>query len=334
MRLKYNILWFDDGTEWIESVEDNIKEFLLENGFILNYDNHKNANKLDEVIDNIKNNTQDVDIILMDYKLLNQDKGDALIKRIRQQEVLTEILFYSQDAPVRDKFKEECIEGIYFSNRSDFLDRLFQIIPHTIKKVLDLNNMRGLVMAETSSMDLLLNELLLNMFLLLDKYDTCRRQEIVDKVFEKRLEHAHRIKEIEHQIVKIEGKSKIQFNINVINKQEYLDDISILLENIEPSDRYQAVNKLYKIIKEKDKVKVDASKFGIFKKYEDEIIKIRNVLAHVHEDFVDGKTVLKSKIRGYDEFTFSHKEFENIRKSLISHTENIKNLNSEICKNL
>jgi len=334
MRLKYNILWFDDDIDWIDSVEEDIKEFLLGNGFVLNYDNHRNADKLDFVLDNIINNIQDIDIILMDYKLLNKDKGDELIKRIRQKEVLTEILFYSQDAAVRDKFKGECIEGIYFSNRSDFLDRLFQIIPHTIKKVLDLTNMRGLVMAETSSIDLLLNELLLNMFLLLDKHDTCRRQEIVDKVFDKRLEHAHRIKEIEHSIIKIQGKNKIQFNINALNKQEYLDDISILLENIESSDRYQAVNKLYKIIQKKDKVEVDAGKFDIFKRYDDEIIKIRNTLAHVHEEVVAGKTVLKSKIRGYDTFTFSHKEFEDIRKSLIFHTDNIKDLNSEICKNL
>ncbi|CAA6813544.1 MAG: Unknown protein [uncultured Campylobacterales bacterium] len=332
MRLKYNILWFDDDTDWIESVEDDIQEFLLENGFILNFDNHKNAQKLDTLITDMKNNTKDVDIILMDYKLLNHDKGDILIKKIRQQEVLTEILFYSQDAAVRNKFKEECIEGIYFSNRSDFLDRLFQIIPHTIKKVLDLTNMRGLVMAETSTLDLLLNDVLINMFSVLDKHDSCRRQEIIDKVFHKRLKHAHSIKEIEHEKIKRKGKDDLEFKVNTKNKEEYISDISLLLENIESSDRFQAVNKLYKIINKK--VEVDSSKFDIFKKYDDEIIKIRNILAHVHEEVIDGKTVLKSKVRGYNKFTFSHTEFEKIRKSLILHSDNIKKLDLEICKNL
>lgn len=320
MRLKYNILWFDDDGDWLESVVDEIQDFLLEKGFILSYDNHKNAQKLDETIEELKHNTKDVDIILMDYKLLNNDKGDALIKRIRGQEVLTEILFYSQDAAVRDKFKDECIEGIYFSNRSDFLDRLFQIIPHTIKKVLDLTNMRGLVMAETSSIDSLLNDVLLNMFTLLDKQGNCQRQTIVDKVFDKRLQHAHKLKEIEHTKIKETAKAK----------SEYITNISNLLENIESSDRYQAINKLYKIIAED--ITLDKAMFDLFKQYDNDIIKTRNVLAHVKEDIVDGKTVLTSKIKGYETFTFTHEKFEEIRKSLILHSNNIQQINAEICK--
>ncbi|MEV9476954.1 hypothetical protein [Aliarcobacter butzleri] len=331
MRLKYNILWFDDDKDWIESVIEEIESFLQEKGFILNYDNYQNATQFDEIIISLKANTKDVDIILMDYKLMNQDKGDVLIKKIREKEVLTEILFYSQDAHVRDKFKEECIEGIYFSNRSDFLDRFFQIIPHTIKKVLDLTNMRGLVMAETSSMDFSLNSIILKMINLLDKHKICKRQEIIDKIFHKRLTLAHQIKEIkEHEIIKINGKDKLIFNIESLTRNEYMLNIENLLDKIESSDKYQTINKLFNELKLK--VKLEESYFNLFKKYDEEIIKIRNVLAHVHEETIDGKTTLKSKIKGYDEFIFSHDEFEKIRKSLILHLQNIENIDKEICK--
>lgn len=332
MRLKYNILWFDDDTDWIESVEDEITDFLLDNGFILNFENHRNAIKLDNVITDMKNNVKDIDIILMDYKLLNHDKGDAIIKKIREQEVLTEILFYSQDAAVRNKFKEECIEGIYFSNRSDFLVRLFQIIPHTIKKVLDLTNMRGLVIAEASSLDLSLNELLLNMITLLDNHSPCQRQVVIDKVFTKRLSQAHKIKDIDHKYEYVDGTPNIKFNVKATEILAHHMDISTFLENMESSERVESINKLYKIVKEK--VDVNQEKLTFFKKYKNDIIDVRNVLAHVTEDIVDGKTVLKSKIKGYEQFTFTHGEFAKIRKSLISHTDNIRDLNSGICENL
>jgi len=326
MRLQYNILWFENDEDWIDSVVEDIQEFLLNNAFILNYDNQKNASNLDTIIAEIKDNTRDVDIILMDYQLLKHDKGDQLIKRIREKDVFTEILFYSQKEAVREKFKDECIEGIYFSNRSDFTHRLLQIVPHTIKKVLDLTNMRGLVMAETSLLDLQLNELLINMFLYLDKNDRCRRQEIVDKVFQKRLEHADRIKDIEHTVI----KKKKNFLLNVSNKDEYIKDISYLLESIESSDRYQAVNKLAKIIT--GLLEWDKKLLNIFKGYDQEIIKMRNILAHVKEEVIEGKIVLKSKFKGYESFTFSHQEFEEIRRSLIVHTKNIEDMNLEICK--
>jgi hypothetical protein len=269
----------------------------------------------------LNNHEKDVDIILMDYNLLNNDKGNEIIKRIRAKDIFTEIIFYSEKTKVKEKFTDECIEGIYFSERDTLFLRLQQIIPHTIKKVIDLTNMRGLVMSETSLLDIELNNLILAILKFIDKKDSCKRQLLVDKVFQKRLEHAHNIKEIEHEIKKINKKDAIVFNVNFNEREEYIKDIMMLLENVEASDRYSFVNKL---IKEPECIDLVIQKEHTkFKQYFDEIIKKRNILAHVKEDTIDGKKVLKSSFKGYEEFSFSHEDFKEIRQHLIEHKDNI-----------
>lgn len=330
MNLTYNILWFENDKEWIDSIEEKLEDFFFEFGFLLKYDSYQDANKLDNLINQINNHEKDVDIILMDYNLLNNDKGNDIIKRIRAKDIFTEIIFYSEKTKVKEKLIGECVEGIYFSERDTLFLRLQQIIPHTIKKVIDLTNMRGLVMSETSLLDLELNNLILTLLTYIDSKDSCKRQLLIDKVFQKRLEHAHNIKEIEHEIQKINKKDEIIFKINFMERQQYIQDIMLLLENIEASDRYAFVNKLLKEPECKDlDCKILHDKFKL---YFDEIIKKRNVLAHVKEDTKDGKKILKSSFKGYEEFSFSHEDFKLIRQDLIDHKENVNKMVNYIKK--
>lgn len=321
MNLAYNILWFENDEQWVDSITEKLEDFFFDFGFLFNPDIYKDAQKLDTLINQINNHEKDADIILMDYNLLNNDKGNEIIKRIRAKDIFTEIIFYSEKTKVKEKFADECIEGIYFSERDTLFLRLQQIIPHTIKKVVDLTNMRGLVMSETSLLDIELNNLILIILKFIDKKDSCKRQLLVDKVFQKRLEHAHNIKEIDHEIQKINKKDTIIFKINFNEREEYIKDIKILLENIESSDRYMFVNKL---IKEPECVGLDIQKEHTkFKQYFDDIIKKRNILAHVKEEITDGKKILKSSFKGYEEFSFSHEDFKQIRQHIIEHKENI-----------
>ena len=328
MNLAYNILWFEDSEEWIDSMQEKVEDFFFDFGFLFILDIQKNANNLDNLMKQINSHEKDIDIILMDYNLLNNDKGSTLIKRIRSKEIFTEIIFYSEKTKVRKKFKDECIEGIYFSERDTLLLRLKQIIPHTIKKVIDLTNMRGIVMSETSLLDIDLNNLILAILEYIDKKDSCKRQLLIDKVFQKRLEHAHTIKEIEHKIKKIAKKDTTIFKLNTTEREEYIINIIQLLEKVESSDRYQFVNKLMK-----EPVCKDLSitkKHTVFKIYDKEIINKRNILAHVKEDIIDGKKILKSSFKGYEEFIFSFDDFKLIRQDLIKHKENISEMIKEI----
>lgn len=332
MNLAYNILWFENDEQWVDSITEKLEDFFFDFGFLFNPDVYKDAQNLDTLLDQINNHETDVDIILMDYNLLNNDKGNEIIKRIRAKDIFTEIIFYSEKTKVKEKFTDECIEGIYFSERDTLFLRLQQIIPHTIKKVIDLTNMRGLVMSETSLLDLELNNLILTILNYIDKKNNCKRQLLIDKVFQKRLEHAHNIKEIEHEIKKIKRKDTIVFNINFKERGEYITDIMRLLENVEASDRYSFVNKLIKEPECKDlNIKIEHVKFKL---YDDEIIKKRNVLAHVKEDIINGKKVLKSSFKDYEEFSFSHEDFKQIRQHLIEHKDNISQMIKSIQNNL
>jgi len=325
MNLQYNILWFENDKGWLHSIQEQIEDFFFDDGFLVKIIPYKNAKLLDSTIRDIKSGQLDIDIVLMDYNLLDGDKGNDIIRRIRDKEIYTEIIFYSQKTEVKEKFKDECIEGIYFSERKDFLLRFKQIVPHTIKKVIDLTNMRGLVMAQTSLLDLEMNKLILSILKYIDSKDECRREMLVEKVFHKRLVMAHQIKEIEHTVEKVKKKDKIIFNVTAKLKQEYISDISILLEKVESSDRYKFVNSLLK-----ENLCIDIvinDEHSIFKKYDKEIINKRNILAHVKEELDEnGKKVLKSHFKGYEKFVFSHEDFKQIRQDLITHKENIEKM--------
>jgi len=153
MNLAYNILWFEDDQDWYESIIDNIKEIIEDElGFIMTMPLlKKNGDDIDSI------NFSEYDIILMDLNLEKSPTGDKLIEKIRGFEVFTNIIFYSSEgiSKVSEKVKNLELEGVYFSSRdgNSFIKKVEKIIHTTIKKVQDINNMRGLILAETSDLD-------------------------------------------------------------------------------------------------------------------------------------------------------------------------------------
>ena len=148
MDLEYNILWVEDNEDWVISIEDSIQEIVKEYGFVFS---KKLISGKKEGID-----YNGYDLILMDFNLSNTT-GDTIIKDIRNFDVLTDVVFYSEHKSniLKNKVMENNLEGVYYANRekTQFLDKVKRIIQCTIKKVQDLNNLRGLVMAEVSELD-------------------------------------------------------------------------------------------------------------------------------------------------------------------------------------
>ena len=151
MRIEYKILWFEDNIQWYNSMFPTIDEFLEERGFELKCDRESDDSKLDDLL-----YRKGFDLILMDYNLAGV-KGDTLIEKIRDHKFYTEIVFYAQNGEtvVRRIMREKAADGVYCSGRDfmEFEDKVTKVINTTIKKVEDLNNMRGLVMAEVSDLD-------------------------------------------------------------------------------------------------------------------------------------------------------------------------------------
>lgn len=154
MRIEYRILWVDDAPEWVESQVDNVKEYLADFGFVLKADIKSSYKGID---------FSQYDIIAIDYDLSDEEEGIDALSLIRDEDVYTEILFYSQygEPKLREEIKNNRVDGVYCASRESFLEKMKKLIDTTIRKTQEINNLRGLVMAETSAVDNLIKVILL-----------------------------------------------------------------------------------------------------------------------------------------------------------------------------
>lgn len=159
MKLTYSILWFDDTEDFFDSLDlDPLKETVKSWGFDA---------KIEFVSDPGEfmgySPFKDFDLIIVDYNLENFDAhGQDFIKKIRGHDVYTEIIFYSANpaSELWDAIRSQLLEGIFVSNRPGVLSKIEKVANQSVKKILDLENMRGIVMAEIGDIDLILNELI------------------------------------------------------------------------------------------------------------------------------------------------------------------------------
>ena len=111
MKLKYKILWIENEQDWVESIEDQIQEYLEDMGFI--YERIP-IGKEEKNID-----YNNYDLILMDLNLADQPNGAELISKIRNIGVYTDVVFYSARIDeLKAKGKEKELEGVYYSGRT------------------------------------------------------------------------------------------------------------------------------------------------------------------------------------------------------------------------
>ncbi len=154
MKLDYNILWCEDSMDWFEAKSKQVERHITELGFLPSITLIANANTTN--FDNAIKKSQTFDIILVDYKIDGESFGDKLIKHIRNHNVFAEVVFYSgkTKAELYKAVADSELDGVYVALREiDFIDKVKNVIDTTVRKVLDVNNMRGIVMAFTSVID-------------------------------------------------------------------------------------------------------------------------------------------------------------------------------------
>src|SRR5262245_7293669 len=145
MKLEYRILWFDDTNDFLDSLDlDPFKDQVRSWGF-------------EPVITTVSTPEEfmarepfkEFDLIAVDYNLGQaQPHGDEFINRIRGHRVYTEVVFYSANvaSDLWQSINERRLEGVYVANRQTIVDKLQSVAYQSVKKVLDLNNVRGMVM--------------------------------------------------------------------------------------------------------------------------------------------------------------------------------------------
>jgi hypothetical protein len=349
MRLKYNILWIEDRADLVEDIlGPKIETFLGELGFDTVIDLQLNGEKLDVLLRDNK-----YDLILTDLNLGEGFKtGEKLIEHIRVGNILTEVLLYSEneDALSRiiegDKKNEEevpkrkLIERISFALGLKYLqEKVKEIILLTIRKVQDVNNLRGLVIAETIDLENVILEILKFFFEEMDDPSLSEvKKNLAERIskgkFNGIVENLSRFWNLSVGKNALEHPSIIELiESDIFTFQNAANAINSLLNKKLGMIKNQLTQTIDLELKSNLEREIDVTgqlKDG-FKDFGEEIIDLRNTLAHAKEETNDeGIPELKSRKRNGNTITFTDEKYAEIRKDLRRHANNL----NKIQKNL
>jgi len=157
MKLNYKIIWVEDkiNERPFQSLINAIKSFLTDKFFDVLFETAEDfedfKNKFDQ--------SGTFDLIITDYSL-NESHGSEVIDFIRMDKnILTEVFFYSANPNLRNvplanssRISFYTLEGMGYHNR--LLSKIEELIALTISKFEHIVSMRGMIMHETSSLDM------------------------------------------------------------------------------------------------------------------------------------------------------------------------------------
>jgi len=171
MRLDFNVLWVDDQPDRVNAQVTAITTQMASEGFQFNA---TLCRSMEEVQERIADNlfTDEVDLVLVDWDLGTGATGQEAIAAIRIYVPWKDVVFYSAKTPaatLRQLAFDNQLEGVYCASREDLVEEVMGVFESLVKKVLDLDHTRGIVMGATSDIDHLVNECLALMHEKLDE---------------------------------------------------------------------------------------------------------------------------------------------------------------------
>lgn len=256
MRLDFNVLWVEDQPDRVRAQRDKLDFLVRKEGFRLSarFAASVSAAKL-LLSDHIFNDH--VDLVLMDYDLGAGPRGDVGLMEVREIIRYKEIVFYSaQSQDLRAILNRTGVDGVYISSREDLpmnVDGIFQML---VKKVLDIEHSRGIVMGATSDIDYFVNKCLMSLF---EGCDDQNRARILKQI-------AVRLEEIRARFDK-----DMAALIKAVHVSEVLPKYAI----------YTSVDRVNLLREALTLLKVHDDKSEALKQYVYKTIPRRNDLAHV-----------------------------------------------------
>lgn len=301
MKLEYKVWWFDDQPHNMTGTEDSLKTRLLRLGFKLHVKWIPKIGDLGSKLSELEK-TGRPDLILMDWQLGGGNDGSIVAKAVRGRFRYSEIVFYSAESPrkLRELIFNQDIDGVYCLHRNNLGAEIMGVVDTTLKKVLDLNHMRGVVMAYVSDLDKKM----------LDCINRCHC--ILDDEGKKLLVGI--IKDYVRSI----NESELNKIENIPTENEFAELIKLF--SFGTTARFSTLKKI--IHDERDLLSHLIDKF---KKYDVEVVKPRNDLAHVCEKEEKGKIVLECCGEVYDESRLLQ-----LRKELLAHLDNLDDITNSL----
>lgn len=263
MKLIYKILWIEDQMNSIRGRKRVISNYIRdEKGFELEINEILTFEQFKETVG--FESLKDYDLLLVDLNLDDNESGDGnkIIEEIRNNDIYTEIIFYSSHYEhLINLLKENRTEGIFTSERNQIDTKAKKIIDVTLHKIQDVNNLRGLIMAEVAELDRLKKNIIQKFN---KEADSDFRKYIKEDVFSKIKEDLESLK----CLVKVEESECSHDEIN--------------LEELQNNFFYDSFKKSRTVNKIKNK-KCNHIDFK-HEDYRRDVIAKRNVLAHQKED--------------------------------------------------
>ncbi len=293
MKLIYKILWIEDQMNSIRGKKRVISNYIKdEKGFELEINEILTFEQFKETVG--FESLKDYDLVLVDLNLDDDESGDGnkIIEEIRNNDIYTEIIFYSSHyAHLIDLLKENRTEGIFTSERNQIDTKAKKIIDVTLHKIQDVNNLRGLIMAEVAELDILKEEII-----------KLASQKINQKELEK------------YTLEKIKSSG----NSNKNKAQRHLDDIEnitfdLLFEKIGFIDSNKKAITIGEAL-EKLGITEPVNKETFTQPYIDNILTKRNLFAHVKE--CDGEDADGNYCKVIGGIPFTEQKCIDIRKEI------------------
>lgn len=160
MNYVFNVLWFEDNPGWYRLGKSKLESITEEHCLKCNVIPNRTSN-----LDTEKLKSTKYDLILMDYDLASKRTGEHIIADIRDQNVFTDILFYSSQYDLMISSVASIsppLDGVYYSDRKMelFEPKLSQVVSKIVQRSEDLINLRGFVLDNTCDFELRLREIL------------------------------------------------------------------------------------------------------------------------------------------------------------------------------
>jgi hypothetical protein len=300
MRLDFNVLWIDDQPANMSGYKDNLAIKTRREGFKLNvvqevsFENARQYLANDIFLDNI-------DLVLVDYDLGAGTKGDDAVQEIRRAVPYKDIVFYSAipTANLKQMVLDKGIEGVFCAHREELGDKLGGVFEALVKKVLDVDHCRGIVMGVTSDIDQIVLDCLLQ---LLPNLNSEQDKTATD----------YALKKLDVRLARFnEERAKLA-----------ADGVSNVLptahEAIPSADRLGLLKKVLGLYYENAHVELRQA----VGKYNSEVPQQRNELGHVRLVAADGIR----RLRGRDGTEITSEKLRLLRQTLIDYRDEFETL--------
>lgn len=307
MKLEFKILWFDDQPRALDGHRETLQRHLLHQGFNLKTRNVSDIKDFASLLPTLQSEGSP-DLILMDWNMGNGTKGAGpdgsdVAKAVRRKFQYQEIVFYSAATAVelRKAIFDKGIDGVFCVNRKNLSAETKHVINNMLRKVLDLNQMRGIVMSHVSEFDDKISVCLADLHGMVDG-------ELQKKIFD---EFQQVIKKFhESKLVEL-GENSHDHTLDTYKKMSVLNA------------RYGILKKLLREYAPKNG-QLDTI-LDSLDSFESDVLAPRNALAHAKEVLVKGKVILKHNGDIYDETKLSK-----IRQALLIHEDNLQCIHDSI----